>query len=147
MKKVLFLSPFVLSATLFAGGHVVAQNPAFYQKECGSCHTAYQPEFLPSKSWNRLMDGQNSHFGEDLSLSKDQSQNIRKYLLSRSADISDTKTAKRFANNDTIKISSAQYFIKEHRKITNEKLAAKGLKSFANCTACHKEADAGIYDD
>lgn len=147
MKKFILLSTCALSMSLFAGGHVVAPNPQFYQKECGSCHTAYQPEFLPSKSWNKLMDGQNLHFGEDLSLSKDESQNIRKYLLSRSADVSNTKTATRFVNNDTIKISSAQYFIKEHRKITNEKLAAKGLKSFANCTVCHKQADAGMYDD
>ncbi|MEY4503982.1 MAG: diheme cytochrome c, partial [Pseudomonadota bacterium] len=39
------------------------------------------------------------------------------------------------------------YFIKEHKKITQEKLASKGLKSFANCNACHKDANAGHYDD
>ncbi|MEY4504705.1 MAG: hypothetical protein RL154_1001, partial [Pseudomonadota bacterium] len=92
MKKFLTTS-LALASISFASGHIVAPVTPAYQKECGSCHTAYQPEFLPSASWNKLMDNQNNHFGDDLSLSKEQTQNIRGFLLSRAADVSGTKTA------------------------------------------------------
>ena len=30
-------------------------SAALYTKECGSCHMAYQPQFLPKRSWEKTM--------------------------------------------------------------------------------------------
>ena len=44
-----------------------------YADECGSCHYAYPPGLLPSKSWAKLLDEKalSNHFGEDATLDKD----------------------------------------------------------------------------
>ena len=38
------------------------------KKECGACHMAYQPQFLPANSWRRILADLGNHFGEDASL-------------------------------------------------------------------------------
>jgi len=145
MKKLVILS--ALAVVSFAGGHKVEPVNAAYQKECGSCHTAYQPEFLPRNSWNRLINEQNNHFGEDLALSSAKANELKAFLFSRSADVSTNKTARRFASTQGIKISENPYFVKEHRRIGSAELKKQGLKSFANCSSCHKLADQGNYDE
>jgi len=37
-----------------------------WREECGSCHLAFHPTLLPARSWARLMQEQNTHFGEPL---------------------------------------------------------------------------------
>ena len=93
------------------------------------------------------MNEQNNHFGEDLSIPNPKVAEIKTFLFSRSADVSSTKTARRFAQTQGIKISQNSYFIKEHRRIGAAELKKQGLKSFANCGSCHKLADSGDYDD
>src|SRR5512145_3377199 len=37
-------------------------------EECGACHIAYPPRFLPAESWREIMIGLDDHFGSDASL-------------------------------------------------------------------------------
>lgn len=37
------------------------------KKECGACHMAFQPQFLPQRSWRLMMGDLANHFGEDAS--------------------------------------------------------------------------------
>jgi len=39
-------------------------NKPIYKEECGACHFAYQPELLPSGSWEKILAGLEDHFGE-----------------------------------------------------------------------------------
>ncbi|NQV99407.1 MAG: cytochrome C, partial [Rhodospirillales bacterium] len=49
------------------------------RKECGACHMAFQPAFLPAKSWDKMLGELSNHFGEDASLPADQVSAIRAY--------------------------------------------------------------------
>jgi len=42
-------------------------NPT-YKEECDACHFAYQPELLPSGSWEKILSGLDDHFGEVIEL-------------------------------------------------------------------------------
>ena len=44
-----------------------ANNPIF-KEECGGCHFTYQPELLPSGSWNKILEGLEDHYGEVIEL-------------------------------------------------------------------------------
>ena len=59
---------------------------AAYLKECGSCHMAYPPEFLPARSWNGVIASLQDHFGDAAQLDGATQQRIRDYLVAHSAD-------------------------------------------------------------
>ncbi len=37
-------------------------------KGCGAYHMAFQPQMLPERSWEKIMNELSDHFGEDASL-------------------------------------------------------------------------------
>jgi hypothetical protein len=43
-------------------------TPPAYQQECASCHTAYPPGMLPARSWQRIMNTLDKHYGSDATL-------------------------------------------------------------------------------
>ncbi len=126
---------------------------AFYKKECGSCHFAYQPGLLPERSWVKLMSDLENHFETDASLDKEDNKRVLNYLIDNSAEkFRDYKRSRKI--NDSIRrdetpiaISNTRYFKKEHRKIRRNMIEQKEVKSIANCMACHKTADKGSYEE
>jgi Dihaem cytochrome c len=150
MKKLILCA--LVASVAIAGGYRLDKVTPAYQKECGSCHTAYQPEFLSKKAWDRVLAGQKEHFGDDLGMTTQKIEEIRSFLYSRAQDVSGGKIARKMSASpakdaNSIKISDNGYFIKEHRRISKADLDKKGLKSLANCTTCHKGADNGYYDE
>ena len=105
--------------------------------ECGACHMAYQPWFLPANSWRKIMSGLPDHFGEDASLDESTRQKITQYLI---------KHAGRGSTGAGITITGLGWYKNEHRGEVSAK-ALKKAGSMANCTACHSDADRGLYDD
>jgi len=122
-----------------------------YINECGSCHMAYQPEFLPKRSWKKIMSRLNDHFGSDATFDKEDEKKVLKYLLANAGDTKEvTKEYKEFIesinkNKTPLKISEIPYFKKEHKKIAKKFITQEEVKSFANCAACHKDANKGTY--
>ena len=51
-------------------------NPT-YKEECGACHFAYQPELLPSGSWEKILAGHENHFGEGIELDPESKKDNR----------------------------------------------------------------------
>ena len=49
----------------FAYSGASAMNNPLYKQECGSCHFAYPPSFLPARSWEKIMKNLSDHFGEN----------------------------------------------------------------------------------
>ena len=66
------------------------------RKECGECHMAFQPAFLPVRSWSRMMNELADHFGEDASLPADKGAAIRAYLTANAADAAPGKLARKY---------------------------------------------------
>jgi len=131
----------------------LSKAPKIYKQECGACHMAYQPEFLPKRSWKKMMQTLEDHFKVDASLDKNDTKQILNYLVKNTNDSKRVygdigKIGRSIKPNQTpLRISEAPYFKKEHRKIPKRLIVQKEVKSIANCTACHTKAEKGDYSE
>ena len=142
------LAAAVLAAALlfapggFASGRAAtpAANPA-WQAECGSCHVAYPPRLLPAASWRVLMDGLERHFGTDASVDPATAAAIRAFL---EANAGRPRAADDAA---TVRITQTRWFVREHREVPARAWRNPGVRSAANCAACHRSAEAGRFGE
>ena len=122
-----------------------------YINECGSCHMAYQKEFLPKRSWNKMLNTLEDHFGVDATLEPEDKKTLSKYLIGANSKYLDrhiTKMKRSIRTKDTpLRISDTPYFKKEHRGIPAKFIKQKEVKSIANCNACHINAQNGDYGE
>lgn len=116
--------------------------PAAYTQECASCHLAYPPSLLPARSWQRLMDGLDKHYGSDASLDAATLQQIERWLRAHAGT---TKRVSEEPPQD--RITRSAWFERKHRKIDRSVWQLASVKSAANCAACHTGADRGDFDD
>lgn len=121
------------------------------KSECGSCHMAFQPQMLPKRSWQKIMETLDNHFGEDASLDEATLQHVRAYLIENAADSGwfSGKMMRGVKESETpMRITELPYWVREH----NEEVPVwawsdPNVKSKTNCTACHRDAERGYYDD
>ncbi|MBS0643840.1 MAG: diheme cytochrome c [Proteobacteria bacterium] len=121
-----------------------------YLKECGSCHMAFQPQFLPVRSWQAVMNDLADHFGENASLGETTRQAILTYLQANAGDApgSNTRLLRGLASSKTpLRITETPYWVREHQKeVRPSAFLDPKVKSKANCIACHVNAQQGIYE-
>ena len=121
--------------------------------ECGSCHLAFPPRFLPGRSWQKLLDTLSDHFGENASLEEAQRKAILDYLLANAADgpkagRQGRKFVEGIATTQTpLRITETPRWIREHREVRAGRWRDPKVKSKANCVACHPAAEQGLYED
>lgn len=120
-------------------------------KECGSCHMAFQPGFLPARSWNKLMDGLAEHFGEDASLPADKEAAIRAWLVNNAGDVVGQgrarKAMRRLSPADTpIRLTDTPDFQRKHQ-LPDWRWKDPKVVTKSNCPACHVAAEKGLYED
>lgn len=115
---------------------------ALYTKECGSCHFAYQPEFLPKRSWDKTMNTLDNHFGTNATLDPTDHKTIQGYLSTHAAKY-DRMTG--MGGEIAMRISETPNFKREHREIPKKMVTQAEVKSFSNCAACHTKAASGSY--
>lgn len=123
-----------------------------WREECGSCHTAYYPALLPARSWQKLIDTQDQHFGSDLALSEQSRSVVLGFLLAHAAERHETEAGfktDRSLPPDAVptRVTETPYWRKKHRDISTADWNKPQVKSRANCAACHSDADAGTFDD
>jgi mono/diheme cytochrome c family protein len=144
------LAATALAATLLSASPARADErarrpaavPAAYAQECGSCHVAYPPRLLPATSWQRLMAGLDTHFGSDAALDAATAQQLSQWLRAHAAD-----SRKRRAEPPQDRITRTDWFVREHRHVDGAAWTHPGVKSAANCAACHPRAEHGVFDD
>lgn len=132
-------------------GAKLADN-AQWRDECGSCHIAFHPSLLPSRSWRRIMREQAQHFGADLGLDAPTSAAILTFMSTNSADQKQTEAAFKIGRSippDSVpmRISDTPYFSKKHHNITDAQWKQPTVKSKANCGVCHLDAETGTFED
>ena len=127
---------------------------ALYAQECGSCHMAYQAQFLPKRSWDKMMETLGDHFKTDASLDKETALTLRAYLRDNASDgkVLGSKHMMKLARSISqtqipLRISETPYFTKKHREIPQKYITQEAVKSIANCTACHQKAAQGEYGE
>ncbi len=109
--------------------------------ECGDCHMAFQPAFLPAAAWSRIMDGLGDHFGDDASLPADKREAIRRVLMDGASD--------RWTRRETappLRLTASRWFLREHR-FPDSVWKRPQVVTRSNCPACHLGADQGIYEE
>ena len=132
-------------------GIVLADNE-LWREECGDCHMAYHPSLLPARSWQALMDGQNDHFGEDLDLDEDVTEEITRFLVENSAERLLIEASWRVLQSlgpgqTPLRVTDTPYWKKKHGDIEQRYWDSDKVKDKGNCGACHRDADAGTYED
>ena len=144
------LMPFTLAlaASLAATAAQADRSPQMpllpaYQQECASCHVAFVPGMLPSVSWQRLMANLPKHFGTDASLDAATNKTLSTWLV---ANAGTYKRVTADAPPDD-RISRSPWFIRKHREVAANTWQRPAIKSAANCSACHPQADKGDFNE
>ena len=124
-------------------GRLMPNNvPTAYTQECAACHTAYPPSLLPARSWQRIMQGLDQHYGTDASLDAATVQALSGWLNTHAG------TYKRVTQEPPQdRITRSAWFVRKHDGIRPSVWQLASVKSAANCAACHTGADRGIYGD
>ena len=126
-----------------------------YADECGSCHFAYPPGLLPSKSWEKLLNEKalKDHFGENAELDKDTLKTVYDYAMDNAADKSWYKRSRKIAKatedgEAPLRITEVRYIKRKHHDIPEKMVKGnKDVKSLSYCDACHTKAKNGIFDE
>jgi hypothetical protein len=124
---------------------------AAYAKECGSCHMAYPPGFLPARSWNRVMASLQDHFGDSAQLDAATRQGIHDYLVASAAD--KTQNEHSFAimhslnaSEAPLRITATPYIAGIHAAVLDPAWRPNPRpKTLAECSVCHLRAQLGDY--
>jgi cytochrome c553 len=119
----------------------VRQTPAWkaYTAECGSCHLAFPPELLPARSWKALAAGLGDHFGQNAELDAKARAPIEAFLVANAG--------KDPGGPAPLRITSLDWWKREHREIAPSVFARRAVASAANCLACHPGANDGAFGE
>lgn len=122
------------------------------KKECSACHMAYPAGLLPARSWQAVMANLKDHFGENAELDAETTKRVTDYLVAGAADQGRSGKLMRdlSASQTPRRVSELPWFVRKHERkgrISPESLKRRGAKSAANCNACHKGAEQGVFDD
>ena len=134
-------------------GHLKPVDNLTYKKICEECHFAYQPELLPSGSWETILAGLSDHFGEEIEIDQESKKIITEYLKANSAEYSSAKRAVKIMRSlrgqTPMRITDVPYIRHKHEDddIPADAFMRKSVGSMSNCIACHTTAENGVYDD
>ena len=119
-----------------------ADAPKSYEAECASCHMAYPPGLLGQKNWQNIMSDLDKHFGTDASIDAKTESEITQWLLKYAAS---KQKYSAFAPEN--RITKTTWFIRKHDEVRPDVWKRAGVKSPANCSACHENASKGDFNE
>ncbi len=119
---------------------IPAHVNAKWQQECGSCHIAYPPGLLPGASWKKVMSGLDNHFGTNASLSEPDATIITDFLIKNASH-------QWTANTAPLRITEARWYNSRHSELSPAVWKRASVKSRSNCSACHKDAAKGVFNE
>lgn len=130
---------FLTHAAMAAVPPTQANTSAVYADECGACHTAYPARLLRPADWAAILATLDRHFGVDASLDATTRASVARQLgVGPSvASASTTKAAPR--------ITQQGWFREEHDELSAQLFRSPAVRSAANCSACHADADRGQF--
>ena len=136
-----------------AAKDVAPVTDELYKKECGACHMAYQPGFLPARSWEKIMNNLANHFNENAELNETDRQAILHYAMKNAADVSSYKRSKQImktlsSSDVPLRITETRYIIRKHNELSNKYVKDNPkVKSLSRCEACHTKAETGSFSE
>lgn len=123
-----------------------------WEGSCGECHLAYAPALLPLRSWDRLLDTQDDHFGEDLALDEGDIELLRSFAKSNSAERVPREVSWRTlqtlgAEDQPLRITETPYWKETHAGLDETVWRDERVKGRLNCAACHRDAAQGGFSN
>ena len=119
---------------------------------CGDCHLAYHPSLLTARSWNRMLDEQHRHFGEDLYLDDATVARLRTFATRNAAEAGATETAVRSMratppDQAPQRITETSWWARAHNDLPPTIFHADPVRTASRCEACHRDAADGTFLD
>lgn len=126
-----------------------------WDKECGSCHLAYQPGLLPARSWEKLLtpDALADHFGDSAEMDEETRKHLLELATRHAADKSYYKRSRKVmssldASQAPLRIIEVPSMREKHEKIPTSWVKENPkVKSLSFCDKCHQRAHRADYDD
>lgn len=118
-----------------------------YVAECGACHTAYAPGYLPARSWKKLMGELGNHFGDDASLDPASRDALSAELQALALDspYANRAVAAKGGVGESQRLTTTPFFRFMHDEVPASFWRRVKVGSKANCGACHTKADQGRF--
>lgn len=113
-----------------------------YQQECAACHIPYPAGMLPAASWAHLMGILQRHFGTDASLDPATLKELSAWLA---ANAGTYKRVREAPPED--RITRSAWFVRKHDEVAPAAWKSPAVKSAANCSACHAQAEKGDFNE
>ena len=134
----------------FSKSSVSIPQNKLYQESCASCHMGFQPNLLPSASWEKMMSPKalEDHFGDNAEVDEQDRLSILVYLKTYAAD-NKGKRLLRFGKGEApLRITELRYFKREHNEMPARMVQGNPkVRSLSNCMACHTGAERGNYGE
>lgn len=126
-----------------------AKPNAVYQEECGACHLAYPAKFLPEKSWHKILENLEDHFGENAELDKESTQILYAYLAKYGMKKGFfNRLLRNFPKGEPTRITELPYFVRKHDEIPEKWVKNNPeIRSFSQCDRCHQGTERGHFDE
>ncbi|MBU3014222.1 diheme cytochrome c [Poseidonibacter lekithochrous] len=156
MNRIVFILvafSIIVFASNYEGKKSNGIQNSLYLNECSSCHMGFQAEFLPQRSWNKMMDTLDDHFGVDATFDKSDEVKVREYLLKNASDAKrGYGEMKEFSSSISrtstpLAITEIPKFKREHREVPKRLIVQKDVQRISNCMACHTDAKEGLYKE
>ena len=130
----------VLATTALAAGFFHSVTDTVAAKECGACHMAYPAALLPARSWQKIIDSLDKHFGEDASLPEPARLRILAYMTANAADSQskDSWFVRGVPGNITpTRITELPFWRSIHGGFPASAFKRASVRKKGNCLGCH----------
>jgi nitrate/TMAO reductase-like tetraheme cytochrome c subunit len=142
LAAVVFATGATMSVAQAEGTQKGTVSNAKWKDECGGCHFAYPPRFLPAESWRAIMSGLDKHFGSNATMDEVSANEITAFLEKNASTKKHEVLVK-----PLLRITETRSFKSEHREVAARDWKNSKVKSPANCGACHTRADSGDFSE
>ena len=147
VEDLTFLRPLIPKVNFLA-----KEKNAAYENACASCHMLYMPSLLPARSWKKMMNQLDDHFGDNAEMNAKEATEISTYLQENAGDRVDNYYADAMTNllkedETPLRISDTAYYKLLHDTVHPSMVMGNPkVTSFGRCDACHREAIGGRFN-
>lgn len=113
--------------------------------ECSECHLAYTPGLLPARSWDRMLDEQDRHFGEDLSLPPAKIAQLRAAIRGPRTPAESRSVRSVPAAQSPQRITELRWWKHVHEEVEPSRFKPPYASGPHECNSCHRDAASGIF--